>query len=58
MICVCPEGTCILHCIKHCILNRFLNYKIYGSVRYYNYSNFKDDQSEAQEVKEITQGKK
>ena len=37
--------------IKYCILNRFLNFKSYKCVRYYNYFNFKDDQIEAQHVK-------
>lgn len=41
--------------IRYCILNRFLNGKSYGKVRWYKYSNFKDDQIEAQEVKVATQ---
>ena len=48
-----PEGY-----IKYCTLNRFLNFKSYKCVRYYNYFNFKDEQIEAQQVKVPTQYKK
>ena len=48
-----PEGY-----IKYCTLNRFLNFKSYKCVRYYNYFNFKDEQIEAQQVKVATPYKK